>query len=87
MAFAREDPVKCNFLLWWAISSRPSTIEKIDVILLDFSKAFDKVPHHPLFTKLESYRIGGPVLCWITSFLQNRTQRVVVEDARQTWKE
>ena len=48
-----------------------------DAILLDFSKAFDKVPHHLLLTKLQYYGIRGNILRWITDFLYNRTQRVV----------
>ena len=48
-----------------------------DVILLDFSKAFDKVPHEHLILKLQYYGIRGNTLDWISSFLSNRTQRVV----------
>ena len=48
-----------------------------DAVLLDFSKAFDKVPHHLLLTKLQHYGIRGSIWNWITDFLHNRTQRVV----------
>ena len=50
-----------------------------DTILLDFSKAFDRVPHQRLLRKLEFYGIQGKVLRWIESFLSGRTQQVVVE--------
>ena len=50
----------------------------IDVIYLDFSKAFDTVPHKRLLTKLKSYGIDGNVLGWIDDFLSNRSQRVRV---------
>jgi len=49
-----------------------------DVILLDFSKAFDKVPHSQLCEKLAFYGIRGPLLTWIRNFLSNRTQCVVL---------
>jgi hypothetical protein len=49
-----------------------------DLILLDFSKAFDKVPHHRLSLKLDYYGIRNNTLSWIKAFLQNRTQRVSV---------
>lgn len=50
-----------------------------DVILLDFSKAFDKVPHQRLLSKLHNYGIRHNTLNWIHSFLSGRTQRVVME--------
>ena len=53
--------------------------EQIDAILLDFSKAFDKVPHGRLLYKLRHLGIHGQVLRWIESFLSNRSQRVLVE--------
>ena len=49
-----------------------------DLILLDFSKAFDSVPHQRLLLKLASYGICGQTLTWIKSFLSNRTQTTVV---------
>jgi hypothetical protein len=54
---------------------------QIDAILLDFSKAFDKVSHERLAAKLHHYGIRGPTLNWIKSFLAGRTQRVIVEGA------
>ena len=43
---------------------------KIDAILLDFAKAFDKVPHKRLLFKWTSYGITGNTHNWITSFYQ-----------------
>ena len=55
----------------------------IDALLLDFSKAFDKVPHERLCYKLSYYgiRINGPLLSWIKDFLSGRSQQVVLEGA------
>ncbi len=50
----------------------------IDVIYMDFQKAFDKVPHHRLIKKIESYGIKGELLDWVKDFLRNRKQQVVV---------
>ena len=58
----------------------------IDVILLDFAKAFDKVPHKRLLLKLEAYGIEGKVLNWIKAFLSNRTQRVMLGDILSDWE-
>ena len=50
---------------------------QMDIAILDFSKAFDKVAHTRLINKLKSYGIRGEILSWIISFLSNRTQQVV----------
>ena len=47
-------------------------------IFLDFRKAFDSVPHNRLLLKLERLGVSGNVLKWISSFLWNRSQRVVI---------
>ena len=52
---------------------------QVDVGILDLSMAFDKVPHKRLAIKLDYYGIRGNLLTWIQSFLENRTQLVVVE--------
>ena len=59
----------------------------IDVIYLDFSKAFDKVPHKRLLLKLKAMGIGGRVLKWIESWLGNRRQRVVLNGKCSDWEE
>ena len=55
---------------------------QLDVILLDFAKAFDKVPHQRLLYKLNYYGVRGQTLSWIESFLYNRKQHVLVEGAK-----
>ena len=51
---------------------------QIDCIMLDFSKAFDKVPHKRLLHKLHYYGVRGETLNWIQAFLSSRTQTVLV---------
>ena len=41
----------------------------VDIVYLDFQKAFDKVPHHRLVNKLEAYDISGKILRWLESWL------------------
>ena len=53
--------------------------KQIDLVILDFSKAFDTVPHRKLLHKLNNYGIQGNILRWISSFLMDRQQRVIVE--------
>ena len=50
----------------------------VDVIYLDFQKAFDKVPHKRLIQKLNCYGIRGNLKNWIENWLTNRKQRVVI---------
>ena len=53
--------------------------KQIDVAILDFSKAFDTVPHRKLLYKLKNYGINGPVHTWLSNFLTKRTMKVVLE--------
>lgn len=54
----------------------------IDVLYLDFKKAFDTVPHERLIVKLLAYGISGSVLNWIKGFLSDRFQTVRVGDEK-----
>ena len=49
------------------------------MIVMDFSKAFDKVPHRKLLYKLEWYGIRGGTFDWIKCFLTDRAQRLVLD--------
>ena len=49
------------------------------MIILDFSKAFDRVSHQRLLKKVHHYGIRGTTYQWISSFLNSRTQQVLVE--------
>ena len=53
----------------------------VDVIYMDFKKAFDSVPHVRLVKKLKSYGIEGNLLAWIEDFLKDRIQHVKVNNA------
>ena len=50
-----------------------------DVIIMDFAKAFDKVPHKRLLYKLHYYGIRGSAHKWIASWLSDRYQKVVLD--------
>ena len=49
-----------------------------DLAILDFSKAFDTVPHDRLLHKLEAYGVRGHLIKWIETFLCSRKMRVMV---------
>ena len=50
----------------------------VDIIYLDYEKAFDKVPHERLLLQLAKFGITGDALNWIKDYLNNRTQKVRV---------
>ena len=58
----------------------------IDVCYMDFMKAFDKVTHRRLITKLHNHGIQGKLLDWIRSFLEHKQQRVVIIGQYSTWR-
>ena len=53
--------------------------KQTDLVLLDFSKAFDKVNHLKRLYKLACFGIKGNTLKWIQSFLIGRSQTVVLD--------
>jgi len=57
----------------------------LDVLYLDFSKAFDTVPHQRLLKKLEAHGIKGTILRWTADFLKDRRQRVNVNGSLSEW--
>ena len=57
----------------------------IDVVYLDFRKAFDSVPHLRLLKKAEANGIGGKLIRWIKSFLIGRKQRVSLNGEKSDW--
>ena len=64
------------------------TIDKgkpCDCICLDFAKAFDKVPHFRLITKLKAHGVDGNVAKWILSWLTERRQRIVINGVTFSW--
>ena len=54
--------------------------KQVDLVLLDFCKAFDKVPHKHLLNKLKRYGIQGDILNWIEQWLTKRSQRVILDN-------
>jgi len=67
------------------VTSDIDTGKDVDVIFLDFAKAFDKVPHQRLLQKLTSHGITGKLLQWISNWLSNRKQRVCINGSLSDW--
>ena len=58
----------------------------VDVIYLDFQKAFDKVPHQRLIRQLKSHGMRNSIINWVEQWLTDRRQRVVVDGEVSSWK-
>ncbi len=50
----------------------------VNVIYLDFAKAFDSVNHKVLSAKMQSFGLGDVVVCWIDAYVSGRVTRVHV---------
>ena len=57
---------------------------QVDTAILDCSKAFDKVAHSRLLYKLDYYGIRGNLHSWLSLFLYDRSQQVVVDGAKSS---
>ena len=58
----------------------------MDVVYLDFSKAFDKVPWRRLMSKVKAKGINGRIFKWIENWLKDRKQRVVINGGKSDWR-
>jgi hypothetical protein len=52
--------------------------DRIDAIVIDFSKAFDLVPHDRLLMKIAISGVDSRIVAWVREFLRGRTHRVKV---------
>jgi len=59
----------------------------VDIIYLDFQKAFDEVPHRWLLVKLDAHGITGNVLHWIKNWFSNRKQWVILNGCFSEWRD
>ncbi|KAK4829687.1 hypothetical protein QYF61_006062 [Mycteria americana] len=58
----------------------------VDVVYLDFNKAFDMVSHSILLEKLAAHGLDGCTLRWVKNWLDGRAQRVVVNGVYSSWR-
>ena len=78
----------CVTQLLEVIEMWPKAIDStnnIDVIYIDFRKAFDSVPFERFLVKLKAYGFCSNVLNWIKSFLNDRRQRVIINGTTSEW--
>ena len=59
----------------------------VDIIYLDFQKAFDKVPHGRLLDKIRNAGIANKIVDWSENWLDERLQRVGINGVFSNWTE
>lgn len=59
--------------------------KEVRVVFCDVSKAFDRVWHHGLITKLRAAGVSGSLLSWLSNYLCNRRQRVTLPGTHSHW--
>ncbi|GAB0178693.1 mitochondrial enolase superfamily member 1 [Grus japonensis] len=57
----------------------------VDIVYLDFSKAFDIISHSILLEKLAAHGLDGRILCWVKNHVDGWAQRVVVNGVKSSW--
>ncbi|GAB0179916.1 mitochondrial enolase superfamily member 1 [Grus japonensis] len=58
----------------------------VNVVYLDFSKAFDTISHSILLEKLAAHGLDRRMLCWVKNWLDGQAQRVVVNGVISSWQ-
>ena len=58
----------------------------VNVVHLDFSKAFDTVSHSILLKKLAAHGLDGGTFCWVKNWLDGQAQRAVVNGVKSNWQ-
>ena len=61
--------------------------EKIGIIFMDYSKAFDTINHSLLLAKLKAYGFSNQALRLLQSYLCNRFQRSIINGSFSSWNE
>uniref|UniRef100_A0A803SMX6 Reverse transcriptase domain-containing protein n=1 Tax=Anolis carolinensis TaxID=28377 RepID=A0A803SMX6_ANOCA len=86
--FTKNKSCQTNLISFFdRVTSWVDTGNAVDVAYLDFSKAFDKVPHDLLANKLVKCGLEKTTVRWICNWLSERTQRVLTNASSSSWKE
>ena len=67
------------------VNSNLDTGRRTDIIYFNLAKAFDSVPHSLLIHKLKTFGFNGSLLKWMTDYLKNRQQRVLINGTHSDW--
>ena len=68
------------------LTAKADSGKHVDIVYLDFAKAFDKVPTAKLMKKLKVHGVEGRAAAWIQAWLTGRTQRVTIKGKTSGWR-
>ncbi|CAM5075370.1 unnamed protein product [Eretmochelys imbricata] len=85
--FVKNKSCQTNLIAFFdRVTSLVDRGEVIDVVYLDFSKAFDTVSHDLFINKLGKCNLDGATIRWVENWLENSSQRVVISGSQSCWK-
>uniref|UniRef100_A0A8C3I187 Reverse transcriptase domain-containing protein n=1 Tax=Chrysemys picta bellii TaxID=8478 RepID=A0A8C3I187_CHRPI len=85
--FVKNKSCQTNLIAFFdRITSLVDKGEAVDVVYLDFSKAFDTVSYDILINKLGKYNLDDATIRWVHNWLDNHTQRIVMNGSQSCWK-
>ncbi|CAM5155546.1 unnamed protein product [Natator depressus] len=85
--FTKGRSCQTNLIFFEKITDFLDKGNAVDLIYLDFSKAFDTVPHGDILVKLEKMGINMKIERWIRNWLKGRLQRVLLKGELSGWRE
>jgi hypothetical protein len=68
-----------------SVTSELADGQPVDLVYLDFAKAFNTVPHKRLLLKLKAYGLDEQLCAWMEDFLRDRKKRVVMGECESEW--
>ena len=85
--FHRDKSCQTNLISFFdRVTSLVDPGNVVDIVYLDFSEAFHKVPHDILVRKLVKTGLDKVTIQWICNWLANRTQRVLINGSSSSWR-
>ena len=84
--FTKDSSCLTNLLEFYeTVSDWVDEGKAVDIVYLDFEKAFVKVPHQRLLANVRAYGVAGQVDNWIANWLRGRKQRVAASGRMSCW--